>query len=341
MKKVVGLMAMFLFKYISAQNVNYKTVYDDPNKIPPLMVTLDLLYLDMWGANFANTGFGIRADYRFKKLFTVSGSYRVAGLVDPERKDLQFNLGAQPKGGVKKTSFTEIVGYWHIKDETSSDNLKVVLSSSESGGIKTTKYIMAPGHKRKILSLHGGFYQSSVPTNCPIKTKVSKQISKSPYYLFNPSTQEKINLEVWYDPVNPAPSNIKQILTGTNTYANVLVFGFSHRIITNLKIKMTSSERNRRSNLSRDIYFDLLYAPVIKFDGVVDANGNEYEVHNDEIKKIGWRVGYCWMRSSRSSITFKTELASRPGVKGGNVAFFMSMGWTIPFKLGVKPEEKP
>jgi hypothetical protein len=314
MKKLGFTVSILLTSLIGiSQDVSYKKVFDDPDKVAPLKITLDPLFYDMIGANFVNVGFGARANYSLKKIATIDLSHRI-GIVD-----------ANSEPGAFVHSYTEVIGTYHLKDKTSNANLPVTLSSSSNGSTTTTKYINVPAKKRKIIGVRAGFYKSH------LNLELGYEKYKTPFFGVN-DAGATFTIPTDYEFGNLSkPSEFKT--QGMNTF--VLDFGASYKSITNLKVQTDYSRRPKKHRRENDIYFDVLVGMKTKFNDITTEDGTVWHMDNASIKKLGWRFGYIM---KRGAFSYKTEFAVRPGVKGGNFSMLQVLGFTIPVKLGVKPE---
>lgn len=314
MKKLVLTVSVLLISLTGiAQNVSYTKIFDDPDKVAPLKITLDPLFFDMMGANLVNVGFGARVNYTFKKIASIELSHRL-GIID-----------ANSEPGAFVHSYTEVIGTYHFSDKTTQAMLPVTLSSSSNGSTTTTKYINIPAHKRKIIGLRAGFYKSH------LNLELGFDKYKTPFFGVNdagatftiPTDYEFGNLS------KPSEFNTQ----GMNTF--VLDFGVSYKTITNLKVQTDYSKRSKRHKRENDIYFDVLLGMKTDFNDITTEDGTVWHMDNESIKKLGWRFGYVM---KRGGFSYKTEFASRPGVKGGNFSMLQVLGFTIPVRLGQKPE---
>lgn len=311
MKKLVLTVSVLLLSLTGiSQNVSYKKIYDDPNKIAPLNISVLPLYLDLYGASstFANSGVGIGARFMLKNIATIEASSRVSiiGAGDNSR----FNY-----------STSEIMATYHFKDKTFGANLPVTLSSSSNTYTTTTKYINVPANKRSITGLRLGFVKGF--------TYVDKDFQnlKSPFVEKNSSGDTP-------DYLNGTDAHLPPFsVVGMNT--SNLCLGISKHSITNLKINVDGYSIARKHKRENEMYFDLLFNLNTKLENQTSEDGTVWEMSNDKISRLGFKTGYIM---KRGFFTYKVEMASRPGVKGGNFSFFQGLIFNIPLSLGQKPE---
>lgn len=136
------------------EKVNYKVERDDPHDVGRLFVALDPLNIDaslgMFSMNF-NVGAYTRYDLtdriaseaRFKKSF-FNFEDDINGLLD-----IEF-------GGILKLRDKEVV-----------ESTKIVTSSTQSGNLVTTNFIMVPLKQRKIVDFRAGLAMKSVGVELP------------------------------------------------------------------------------------------------------------------------------------------------------------------------------
>ena len=314
MKKLSLTVSVLLISLTGiSQNVSYKKIFDDPDKVAPLKITLDPLFFDMMGANLVNVGFGARVDYTFKKIATIDLSHRI-GFID-----------ANSEVGAFFHTYTEAIGTFHVSDKTINASLPITLSSSSNGSTTTTKYINVPAKKRKIMGLRVGFYKSH------LNLELGYEKYKTPFFGLNDDGSTfSIPTDVEFGNQSKPTLDRTQ---GMNTF--VLDLGVSYKSITNLKVQTDYSKRPKKNQRENDIYFDVLVGMMTEFNDITAQDGTVWHMDNESIKKLGWRFGYIM---KRGAFSYKTEFASRPGVKGGNFSLLQVLGFTIPVSLGQKPE---
>jgi hypothetical protein len=293
-----------------AQNVSYTKIFDDPDKVAPLKITLDPTFMDLYGVSFVNVGVGARVNYTFKKLATIEASSRIS-LLDPNAD-----------GGPKHHSFSELIATYHFSDKTFDANLPVTLSSSSTTYTTTTKYINVGAKKRKIKGLRLGFYKSF--TN--LELDYAKY--KSPFVVSTTGGEVA-------DFVNGSETHTPSYRAVFGMRTTVVNIGISLKNITNLKVNVDGYKFAKKHRRENDIYLDALFGLGTKFDDVIAQDGTIWTMNNDKLKKVGFRMGYIM---KRGAFSYKTEISSRPGVSGGNFSFLQGFSFTIPVSLGQKPE---
>lgn len=345
-KKLLALLVSANAMVAVSQEVKYKVVVDDPEKLPLLYLHLDPFYADTWGTDIT-MGWGLRGDVRLGKFMTVNGEFRKAYLdskVDPYDQDL-----VTAKNGLKKHTYFEGVASIHLVDKSSPASLKIVLSSSSysSGNYTytTTKYIMVPGTKRKVFAVRGGLGVISTP----IEFEDGKKDDATPiaFYGINVNNdQDSIKFGEYGSTVHGS-----SVYNGsTMMFQQIIAGGLSFKSITNLKVSTDWSKRGVRYNsMFTDFYFDVLINPVLSYKDVVAKDGTVFKISNDDQKRLGWRIGYSFARSAKTSLTYKFEFTSRPGFKGEkgflspNNSLLLTIGIGIPTfkgKEATPPEPK-
>ncbi|MCE3295596.1 MAG: hypothetical protein K0R65_1310 [Crocinitomicaceae bacterium] len=322
--------ALFTITFSRAQNVGYTVISDDPNSIKPAAVSIDPFYADTWGTN-VTLGFGVRADAMLLGRFGVNVDFRRAYL-DMNARDHMDESLPTPEKGLKKMRVFEVGGSFSLIDRTGSKSLKVVLSQTSStvGNTKytNTKYIMVPGNVRRILQVRAGL--SNVRTAMDVQDGLGEGSS------FRATSQEDTSSFTF--------GGFGYSVDGSATYGaysmmNLIVLhgGISFRHITNLLLQ--TDDYGQKGNVGYyDFYVDAMMAPGIIFSDIQTVGGQTWDLSSSEIKRLGWRMGLTFRSSSRSFLTYKCELGSRPGFRGEksmigpNSFLLLSMGWSIPFR---------
>ena len=299
MKKLILSTALFtIASGVFSQEVNYTKIYDDPDNVAPLKITIDPLWMDLWGVDFLNAGVGARMEYTYKKIANINTNARI-----------ELN-----------NKYLEVIGSFHLKDNTSASSLPVVLSSSSDGTYTTSKYINVPAHKRKILSIRGGFFKTDATLDLH-----TDGLYKTPFTAIN-----NLGESATFEFGNPGqPGSYDEFKMNLFT----LSAGISYKTITNLKIETSVNKRSKKNRKVNDVYFDVLFNGKTSFGDLISENKTVWHMNNENIKKIGWRTGFVM---NRGAFSYKVEVASRPGVKGGNLSLLQVLGFTIPVKLGTK-----
>lgn len=310
MKRNSLITALFFLGGIAyAQDVTYKKVYDDPNKIAPLNIQVEPMFLDLYGASttYANAGAGIGARFMFKNVATLEAATRVSILGVGQFEGANYSM-------------KEFVGTYHLRDRTVDANLPVTLSSSSTTYTTTTKYFRVPAKKRSIIGLRLGFYNAF--------TYVDKDYKK-----LKSAFGEKTETGALPDYENGLSTHLPPF-SAVGMHTNVLSLGIAKMSITNLKVNVDGYRLAKKHKRENDLYLDLLFGLNTKFENQTAEDGTVWQMSNEKLSRIGFKAGYLM---KRGIFTYKVEMASRPGVKGGNFSFLQGFVFNIPVRFGSKP----
>lgn len=326
------LFLVFLFELAHSQSVSYRTTEDDPDNIKNLAISLDPFYADAWGTN-TTLGFGVRADMYFKKLFSFNFDLRRAYL-DANAKEHEDASLPKPDKELRKHLFVEGGAQLSFLNKSKQKDLRVVLSSwtsASSGGrsVTRTKYITVPGTLRKSKQLRFGLIATRTAIDFTDATGDGASFKAT-------STANSANTFTVGDFANT--------VDGSPTYGGYTMMSYSAiyagigaKRITNLQVDTDMGVRDHAYCV--DFFADVVYAPILNFADVYTTGGAEWEISNEDISRIGWRVGTIVRSSVKSRFSYRTELGTRPGFKGGefilstNFYVMITLGWSIPFRL--------
>ena len=137
--KLVGptLIGLLLSFTISAQQVQYKVIENDPEKAAKLNLSLDPLSVNTWSPN-VSMSWGVSASYYVMKRVSAGISYSQSYFQLAEYKD---------PDSTPKTVNIEGVGQFAMIRKVKNENLKVVLSSSSQGSYNVEKFIRVEGKR--------------------------------------------------------------------------------------------------------------------------------------------------------------------------------------------------
>lgn len=337
---IVALMALFMTSAI-AQNVRYKIKRDNPEDVKNLIIHLDPLFADVYFTDLA-MGFAARADWMMNRVLDVSMEWR-RPYFDMNWMDVQeFKLPSEagqgmtnkpymPKNGFSQYTYLEPTVRLHFRDKIKESTHRLVLSQSSytSGNTRTTntQFINVPGKSRKIASLQGAVCWMDMPVL---------------YDGFLNGNAADFQLE----PKNGGDAITAQAdFGGTMMRTMTFIGGLSFQRIDNLKA-LTDKYGVKYSTGWTNFYFDVMYAPIVNFADVVDDQGNEYDVTNSKVNRLGWRVGYALKNTKGTALSMKINMGNRPGFEGDSPIlgprFFMdfNFGIAIASKVKLLPTKK-
>lgn len=172
MKKLIILLCLGLFSQAKAQNMQYKTLYDNPDKKPWMSINLNLFQLDMGVSNLDGTSFNIGTfgfiepidrvgiDYNFNKSWLTLG--KISNTEYPSNLDLNiggyFKILTNKKSGKK----TKVVLKTEYSGTTYSTNYK---GEGVNTRTETVTYVMVPGSRYSEMSVRAGLYYKRGPYN--------------------------------------------------------------------------------------------------------------------------------------------------------------------------------
>lgn len=334
-KVVIILLVVISTSSLSfAQNVRYKIKKDDPMDCKNLIIHLDPNFSDVYFTDLA-LGYAVRADWLMNKVMDVSIEWRKPyfdmNWMDVKDFKLKGEQGSgsekdyMPKNGFSQYTYLEPTFRLHFADKVKQGNHRLILSQSSytSGNYRYTnsKFIDVPGKIRKIKSLEAGIIWLDAPI------LYSGTFSDKPEaFTFNPKSGG-----------DAIPAT--EAFGGTMMQMMTFYGGLSFQSLSNLKA-LTDQYGVKYSSNWTNFYFDFMYAPVVNFVDVKDAQGAEYEVKNEDISRMGWRLGYSLKNTKGTSWSMKMNLGSRPGFNGEggilNPRFFMDFNFGIALASKVK-----
>jgi hypothetical protein len=284
--------------YGSGSTVNYKVLRDDPDRIRPVVVTLDVLATDTWNTS-SYLGYGLRADVNVLKYGSVLVDYRKGYLGDKQRA-------------------VEIGGALNLLSARRKKATRVVLSSSSfayAGKLFTSaSSVSIPAIRKTVLQARGGI--------ASFKSPISASGKDADGFVMTKDTNVVV--------ISDFGKNYK----GVYGFAALLKMqtyfaGLSIRSIRNIVI---SHDRGLGSNANNyNFYADVLLGGDPEFSGVtyearsLATNGfptgtspSEYTLSAPEVKNLGWRLGWEAKTNNGFGLSYKAEFGSRPGYVQGS-----------------------
>ncbi len=330
-KQILLFLGTLLSGALISQSVSYRTTEDDPLDIKNLSISLDPFYADAWGTN-TTIGFGVRADLYFRQLLSFNFDLRRAYL-DMNAREHEDAALPKPNEDLKKHLYIEAGGQFSFIDRTKSKDLKVVLSSSSSSSGRytttNTKYIMVPGTLRKVKQLRFGF----ITTRAAIDLSDATGDGASFKATSTVNSANTFTIGSFSNSVDGSPTySGYSMMNYSGIYA-----GIGAKRITNLQVDTDYGMKSHA--LCVDLFADVVYAPILNFADVYTTGGTAWELSNEDVTHIGWRIGASVRSSAKSRFSYRTELGTRPGFRGGegllttNIYIMITMGWSIPFKI--------
>lgn len=309
-----------------AQSISYDYVRNNPFDIKNLTFSIDPFFVDVNGHNGYSFGWGARAEAMFGKRLLLNYDVRTGFGTNHYRKsnDNTRNYFAM-EGGIGLI----------LLNKLKNKNLRIVLSESTSGNVKTTTTISGgvPAKTRLIIALRGGFSQYT-------NTLDYKNLNDS-ILTFNGTPYKTAQSNGMFTDSSDFQS-IKPIDQYGGIAMMTLYGGFQFRKIWDLVVDV--SGYGQRSNVRySDFYIDVMFAPVIGIKNFENSDGRKYDVKYDAKSHFGYRLGWYFRKPKDQGFSFKFELGSRPGFKAAEGKYFnqknlygmLTFGLYIPLK--VKP----
>nr|WKN36488.1 hypothetical protein K4G66_29430 [Tunicatimonas sp. TK19036] len=322
MKRIILLLLILITtKFAEAQNfgnqaITYEELYDDPYAINKFFLHLQPLYADVFATN-VNAGFGIAANYYMKDKADFHANFRQAYT---RSFDLARDAAIKNKeimNTPNNFTYFELGGTYHIKDEESDTETKLILYSRKyAKGNRWASHVpehtVVPSKVRKVIGVRaGGFaYDTSIDL---------KRI-----------TQDQ-NVSLVDEAGEAFPSNryvfTNEVVTGG-------YIGGSMSWIKNMAIKPDKGYGVLVDDLILTTYLDIMIAPSIALDTVQyrdpNLNNSIRKFSSDvvETKFWGFRLGLDGKYNRELGWAYGAELGARPGIKGRG--FYAMLKISIP-----------
>ena len=278
-KLILGLALLVSSTLLTAQNLNYKKLYDNPVK-PWFSLNLELLQLDLNVSNLDAMSFGsgifgyvepvngLGIDYVWRQSWFTAG-------------DLGFKDYAPNKE-------LEIGAHYILFSKTKQKNTKIVLSREYKG----STYSYNPTTKTGTRTTTEEIKFINIPANRMINTGLrAGLIRKAGPYGFS-EKEEELGIGIIVD-----------------GYANLKSTGFYVGLLSQYYTNVFAEVESygiRYNSIGRDVYFDVLFIPtnnfeIIESDPVFTAN---FLNENLSDSPFGFRLGFS---------TYQTEKKTRTG----------------------------
>lgn len=287
--------------------VEYLVLVDNPDRMRPVILSLDILTADTWNTN-SYMGYGARADVNLLRYGTLTFDYR------------KGYLDGNANGG-KKHKSTELGAALNLFSSHKTRPTQVVLSSSSIAyGTKMlhkTSSIEVTGTRKKVLQARVGIANFRAAIDESPDATGSLDRDERYFHLVKDTADIVIGYGRGYRGVKG--------LTGLMKMQTWYV-GISRRTINNLVIAHDEGLASNSNNYN--IFFDLLFGGAPAFSemsyyytaaalenygfptGTLPAG---YELVNKNIKKGGWRFGWEAKTNNGVGMSYKVEFGSRPG----------------------------
>ncbi len=286
----------------NAQTVSYKVSTNDANDYKRTMLYIDVFTADYYltptigSALKLETMVGGRimpwAKINFA-WFDAATSHAVTG----------FPTNA---GGQKKQLITDLGAAFYLTGKIKTKKVKVILSSHKSGNTTYSKYLRVPGEVKTQFGVEGG-------VNINRKALEFEDDSHDYFHYRSVSngSEQPIGSVGGGSATSPAGEFYKP-LSMTTVFS---MYGGIHlRKITNLTILAGSYGAKSNRNIT-DLYVDVMAAPSVKVDNVIDIAGKEWQLvpQAGAIRHLGWRAGFTHHNGQKVSFSYNFEFGQKPG----------------------------
>jgi len=307
-----------------AQSITYNYVRNDPYNIKNLSFSIDPFFVDVNGHNGYAFGWGIRAEHMMGKRLLINFDMRTGfGTHDYRKSNVNTRNYFAMEAGLGLI----------LSNKVKTKNLRIVLSESTSGNVKTTTTIGGgvPAKCRSIVALRGGIAQYA-------NTLDYKNLNDS-LLTFNGTPYKTAQAKGMFTD----SSDVSKI-TPLNQFGGIAMMtlygGFQFRKIWDLVVDV--SGYGTRGNIRySDFYIDFLFAPIVGIKDFKNTDGRNYTVKYDGVSHIGYRIGWFFRKPRDQGFSWKVELGSRPGFKAEtgkyinpkNLYAMITFGLYIPLKI--------
>jgi len=277
--------------------VVYEELYDEPYDINKLFIMFQPVYGEVFVSNI-NVGFGLEAQYLWedKAQFRAIGRTTYARPFDMERNLAEKN--SIQENVAQSFRFFEIGGTYHIKDEESDTETKMILlrrkEDPDKLRVKVPEQIKVPSKKRTIYGARLGGMSYVTATDLD-------------------RVLEDNNMEI------PAIGDSSMVITGSESlFTNVTMYGIylggQYTKIKNFAVKPDRTYGTLVNDLIFTAYADIIYAPSVQLENIL-IDGFEYSLDDVGTHSIGFRAGMEGKFNREWSWAYNAELGLRPGLQ--------------------------
>ncbi len=291
----------------SNNTVGYRVLIDNPDKVHPVFVALDLLTADTWNTS-SFMGYGLRADINARRFGSISFDYR------------KGYLGAKQRA-------TELGGSLNLFSSRKNTIARVVLSSSSiaigSKMLHRSSGIEVPAIKKTMLQARGGIASFRAPIEeAPDGLGKTPDEDSRSFYMTSDTNNVRIGFGKGYKGVYGFKAMMKM---------NIYYVGLSVRTIKNVVL---SHDRGISSNSNNYNFFvdiltggdpgfsDVAYTYTTSALGTYEFPAGtlpeQYSLSVNDIKTMGWRAGWEAKTNAGMAMCYKVEFGSRPGYRMGS-----------------------
>jgi len=308
MKKLSVLICLLIAATASAQKVKYKIISDDPKNVKVFSLSLEPFYADV-SAPDIHLGYSLRADLLLFKRLELRGDFRKAYLdINGDETKTQYYY---PKNDAKPATYVEAGFSLFLRDKVIRSEAKMILSSHSFGNTTYTRYMMIPAKKRNMFGIRGGLYTNHF----------AFQVDGNGEY-FKVTDPNGVSID--------AEENTVSMYTTSAFYG-----GLHFKSIVD--VVASTDYGTKKVGAMTDFYFDVLFAPLVKFGDIKSPNGvtNSLDAKKENVKRIGWRVGWAYRHPNKVGICYKLEMGARPGFRSIDKISYKSERVFLMFTVGL------
>ena len=323
MKRIILLLLTISFatKVAEAQNfgsqaITYEELYDDPYGINKFFLHLQPMYADVFATNI-NAGFGIAANYYLKDKADFHANFRQA-----YTRSFDLVRDAAIKNQVilntpNNFTYFELGGTYHIKDEESDTETKLVLYSRKYAkgnrwAAHVPEHTVVPSKVRKVIGARAGGFAFDTSVDM-------KQVTQDQQVVLVDETGDPFPIQDFYH---------------TNLVAIGGYVGGSMSWIKNMAIKPDKGYGVLVDDFILNTYLDFMLAPSLTLDTVqyrdpnLNNNIRKFSADVVDTKIWGYRLGLEGKCNRELGWAYGAEIGSRPGIKGRG--FYVLLKISLP-----------
>jgi hypothetical protein len=345
MKKILYTLSIACLSLVSvnlkAQMVSYSYVRNNPFDIKNFSASIDPLFADINAHNGYSFGWALRGEYMMGKRLFLNFDSRMGFGTNHYRKSNENTKNYFVMDGGLGLIFS---------NKVHNRRVRVILSQSTSGNVRTTTSISVPAKVRTIVGLRGGFMQYNNTLKYDNKNIADSLLMFSGAGHTFSYKQAKADSGMIFKEVHTTTDGTVTTTTTKDVdqlggISMVSLYGgLQFRTIRDLLVDV-EGYGYRGNSVYQDFFIDVLFAPVVKIKDYSNPDGRTYDVKYDKVSHFGWRLGWFWRKPKDQGFSAKFEFGSRPGFKApsntsipvnpANLYAAISFGLYIP--LNIKP----
>lgn len=293
----------------SQEKVNYTIIDDDPGNYKRTCLNINYFQADV---NTTRIGMGFSGRFETKINNFLPWIYYFKDYLP-----IKNNQNWHAIDDIKKAQMIEFGSGFIIKKKERNNKLPMTYKVITHGNYKTEHYISVPAKTLFIFSLRGGVLINRCLFDFTHGYEGNYEDDfEHKHFTFENTTDGSVN---------------KNLLPIIQTNTSIYSFGMNLRFISNLIIDIEHYGIRKRKRVY-DLYFDIMYAPVINIDNFIDENGEIWKIIPDDVSKPqkgGFKLGNTFRIPG---FMFNFELGCRPGFNDDidSNGFYIAAGIGLP-----------